>query len=743
MAIDISRTGLPYETRQRMEAARAQGIPEDEIQRHISRDLYRSQINRMRDQGKRKKSSKSREKEGGFKIFGIDPTAWIREIGGSAGAVGGAAAGATAGSALLPGIGTLLGGIGGGILGAFGGGTAGSAAEQQVREGRIDTGKMFREGLQEAPWGALPGVGKAASVVKNAPRGARTAALLGKTDDATQVSGSLAEEAVRATGRKFGKRPGNVLQRSGASMRQGVINPQVSASPRMASKQREIAETLQRLGFKGSASKQLNQLDDASRVLSRQVDDALKANKNTVDIKSITADLRRHATGNLEATPAVQRELKRTLADITQKAKSGNMYDLRQAQKKLGDRLGRAFDKLKRGGTLTDKEMVDLEVWGKLDDVLRANAGDAKQLLRDHSILFDASKGISREAGRTIGLPLANISSGTLARGSQATRDLTGRALQRTGDALSFSGGRTAGFASNPVVRQTAIRAGGGALLGDGQQPQEQVNDPFGLGLTEEQIISAAQQAGIAPEEMLPLLGIQQDPLAGELGGFTADNMITNQMVADGQLPANAAEIYPQQAGLVIPREAMLQAMMADLEATGGANLDQMQKIFEFANADALLAQEQAGGAELTADQEKKLTGIANVEVQLAELQNYVDSGLFPDTENQLSATLGGFFDTTIGRLTDTDKKIFQDQLRSRGIQIIRAMGEVGNLTEAEQDAAVKNLPSPGDTYQGAQKKLNDLARMFAGVKENVLTFGGTVPGQTGANASLLGGFGI
>lgn len=128
--------------------------------------------------------------------------------------------------------------------------------------------------------------------------------------------------------------------------------------------------------------------------------------------------------------------------------------------------------------------------------------------------------------------------------------------------------------------------------------------------------------------------------------------------------------------------------------------------------------------AGLTAAQRKGLTTAGNVDIQLNQLEKMISPELFPRT-NQTAASIGGLYQKTVGRYTDTDKKLYMDALRSRGIQIVRAFGEVGNLTQQEQDAAIANLPAPGDTYQGAQRKIKMLRELFGQVRQNIQSVGG------------------
>jgi len=75
-----------------------------------------------------------------------------------------------------------------------------------------------------------------------------------------------------------------------------------------------------------------------------------------------------------------------------------------------------------------------------------------------------------------------------------------------------------------------------------------------------------------------------------------------------------------------------------------------------------------------------------------------------------------------MGSATDPAKRQFLAQLSSRGIQIIRALGEVGNLSASEQEAARANLPNPGDNAETARLKLASLRELFGEVQNRVVS---------------------
>lgn len=712
-------------------------------------------------------------------------------------------AGAALGSMVAPGAGTIAGGAGGAMVGQ---------AVENMFEGN-DVLSDPKEYALEAGFGAIPGVFKSAKILKNAPKGfkslkmlvqspvssnlAQNATRLAKSGQSSKIiaanqvakggkdvanllpktSGNqYIDDALRAGTKQQSSRvaeagygqtyKGNVLERAGFGLRNNLINPKAIASPSGAHQSAQLTNDLIKYGVHGSPKKMLAQFGNLSDDLGAQVDTALAKSKAVVPggINGVSKGIADYASQAMDFTPTRARNINEVFRNfVAPKIKTGSMAEVRNAHKALNGQLTSAFDKLAKGAQLTEKEQALMATRNYLDDVLKQYAPEAKSLLREYSNLFEASKGLARQADKSFSVPIVGLNSQGLRQGLFKAQDAVGRGLMNTGSALSFQGGNPAKFAKamspgisfaqgvprgvGDIAKMTAAY-GGANLAAKGltgnlnvAEPTTQLdangfdpNDPFGVGVTEEELMTAAEQAGVDPVTALSMLGVNVDQLAAQAGGFaqdgvTQDNQITNEMVASGQLPADQLENQPQQSQQPISRESMMQAIMNDMQYNEGKNVNNLIKFYEFANADYKAAEP----TKLTAAQSKQLTNIGVVEAQLAQLDAYVNSGMFPDS-NQLSASLGGIFNKTIGQQIDPKQRVYIQQLRSRGIQVIRALGEVGNLTATEQEAAIQTLPAPGDNLETARMKMEILKDLFARVRQSTLTQGGYTEDFSGTN---------
>jgi hypothetical protein len=182
-----------------------------------------------------------------------------------------------------------------------------------------------------------------------------------------------------------------------------------------------------------------------------------------------------------------------------------------------------------------------------------------------------------------------------------------------------------------------------------------------------------------------------------------------------------------QQPQSLLSQEDINQAILTDLQATGGKNIEQIQMIAQMYGPQAQGAQQ---FEEMTADQQKRIQNLNTVSAALDNLEREAsESGIFRE-ESQLTSTIRGPIERVVGSATDPRKRQYIASLRSRGIQIIRALGEVGNLSQSEQQAAAANLPTPGDNAETAFRKIQSLRELFGQIQENVVT------------PQLTGGFG-
>lgn len=714
----------------------------------------------------------------------------------TAGAIAGAKLGAMGGA----GIGSAFGGVGaapgaviGTLLGGIGGALGGVALENVVEDKPVFSDP--RHYAIEGALGAIPGVFKGAKVLKNAPAGFKTAKMLtqiptGKAVNATRaVKSGMIDDVVRASTQagkkgvsygsqylddavkastkgskalKFGQvYPGNKLEQVGWGMRERGFFPKLDpSSPFGAQKMAEITQTMGKFGLHGSPKQMYRQLPAVAESLGKQADDVIRLSKTKVPITALKSQLNKVANTAIDIGGYSKANAAKQVDALMGTIKNGTMQEIRSAHKMLNGNLSNAFTKLQKGVPLSQKETIDLALRNSLDDILKQNVPEAKALLRNYSTLFDASKGLATQGSKTFSIPMFGVTSNTAKQSIYGAKDMLGRGLVNTGQALNFRNGNPAALVkalSAPQGAREIAKAAGtygagqlaargltGKLTGDMSQ-NAQAGNLDQMVLQQQQLDQLFNEYGIDPEKFYRTIGIDpatmsqmpQDPMADQVGGFEPTpqspyGTATQPSIA-GQTPQNQ---------MVIPREAIVQAMMQDLASTGGKNIDKLQKFFEFANYDALQAASSGGAGELNADQKKNLLKVANVDTQLAQLQAFVDSGFFPD-QPQWQASLGGIWSRNIGRQIDPEMRTYIAQLKGRGIQVIRALGEVGNLSQSEQEAAINNLPAVGDNLETAQMKIQALRNLFSEVRNNIVTYGGYDNSYSGnvIDPNAIGGF--
>lgn len=614
----------------------------------------------------------------------------ISELAGAGGATGGAAAGAAIGTGILPGLGTLIGAIGGGFAGGFAGGTGGRLVENQVRDKEMRLGDALKEGgvsgLFGAGGAAFQGLRGAQALGKAGGGGIRAGVkgLSGLSDDAAK--------AVVLGGKKSGSAIGKAIygiddaaNAAGGALRQSTIAP--TSSLGRASDQGKLIRVAQKSPeLRGSGFKKFKNVESVIAKKSNEVDELLKGVKKTVgadDFSRQVDDLR-----NAIPDPAEQKRFAtefNTIINNTFGKKPPTKLtatDVSKLRKGVNKQLTAVFKKIEKGTQLTDKDEALLKIrdvfTNSLDDLAPKNLRPkVHELNGEISTLIDGIpefKKLAETPLQIFGTRIPGASS-AIPRAYQSGMDMAGRTASRIGSVPA------------PLADVIAGTAARGALMPDfnSAQPGEEQMPPQ---LT-------MQNGGIYDQSggLVSMNNPQSSQLAGLSGG--------QEMQGMGAPQANN-QFSPQN----------IQMQVQNILASGG-DLDDVKKYLSIVEVMKELGGGAGGQPELTANQRNKMIQLQSVGQELSTLRNeVVQSGLF-NSDSQLSASLGGFYDSTIGRLTDQQKKIYQDQLKTRGIQLVRALGEVGNLSEAEQEAAIKNLPAPGDTFEGAMQKLQQLEDRF------------------------------
>lgn len=355
---------------------------------------------------------------------------------------------------LLPTIGGALGAVGGSfiapIAGTAAGGAAGSAIGEALKE-RITGQKLNAKDIAiQGGLGALPGVFK----------GAKAGVTALKAGKDLQEAGGAAQTASQAAGQTtpslFGKLSTN-LTKSGSGLK---INGAVGD----INKTDQAAQTLQRLGIKGTPNTQLKKIADTMSSHGAKVDAILSKNPISVDGSQVKAqvaqaidDPTKFAELDL-STPGAQRALN---AHLDKFAGATNAKEVNDYIKVLNPIATKAQDALVRGATLTDKQTAALAAKKAGDEVL-SQFPEIKPLKQDMATLFERNPQIAAQAGKSADIPILGalgIKSKAAASVGNSIKSTAGQALAGVDNAVKSPTGQATKTVGKSLLSQITTRA--------------------------------------------------------------------------------------------------------------------------------------------------------------------------------------------------------------------------------------------------------------------------------------------
>jgi hypothetical protein len=473
-------------------------------------------------------------------------TSLISEAGGAGGALGGAAVG----TAILPGVGTILGAGIGGALGGFGG----SAAEQKVRDNKVNYKKAAAEAAVSGVTGGFtPG------------RAAAKVAQMG----AKQVESKAAKSGGTSLLSKIGK--------TGDTLRQDVVNPKVAPSVGGAQKEAEIAKRVSKVKGLSSKGKYENLQGEVSGIGSK-IEPQLAKTKKTVGSDSLLSTIRSNAEQSshfLAGDDTYEKQLGSVLADLS--AKTGGSKKLTASQLygyKKGMDMSSVFNKLEKGADLNPKEASRLAVWTSLDDAITKAAPGVKSLTKEQSLLIQGAPGLKKSAEKTFGVPLLGIKSRKVEQGIQAGRELAGRGLQKVGE-VSPGAASPSLFGRSTIMKPAAAQVGASAVLGPQDQPSTAPVDTPNLELPVDTATSSPEPSTHDVKQQALDMAIMQALSSGDTKGLS--NLLAVAEYYDKQKAATDSSskgLNSTASGVVADTETGLQSLasLSDQIANSNAN---------------------------------------------------------------------------------------------------------------------------------------------------------------------------
>lgn len=663
-----------------IEQARAQGVPDQEIQSFLAQQgvqMQSPQIDDIPEQAVQRVSQDPSfmERIAQAEPFGIRPIPTATSI------LGGIAGGTVGGLVSSP---TIVGIPAGVIAGAAAGGAAGGAGGEAFRQRFIpEEERDARLIAEEAAFGAGGElIGPGFRVGKGLLKPAGKAALKKTTGEVGErIIRQTAKEAVeQGASRSFGAG----LEKTGQAARRGVLNLKTPPTPYFRENERVIMSALDELGFSGSATRQAERLAPTMKALDTQIDQFLRVNPSSISKAQFKEQLTKSALENThfnQFDPTAMRHLNAAIDDALVGIKGNEITNAQifQVKNSLANGLGNAFRKASGdlASDMSAKEAARYSAWSSVDEILTSMNPEVKQATLTQSFLHQASPAIQKATQASGKTPVIGRVPG-VSTIEQEMMDATGRMLIGAGKG-------TQALEALPALR--AIQ-------------QAAPRSVFG---TRTERIEREQ---ITPE----IASVIQELQSGQ----DADADMSEQLSPDGMWQWTGSQW--------IPTEDQFQALaMQDLQQTGGKNLSRIE------TARKMFSQE----AKLTENQKKQLANydkaIDFVEVLADELVNNIGVAA---PGRQLEARISGNLRSAGAAfgLGEEDLSSFNKVRTGMRVQMARAMGEVGNLSEPEQKAALALLPDVGMTEREIQENVRLLKRLIERGKQRTLQeAGGTV----------------
>jgi hypothetical protein len=603
----------------------------------------------------------------------------------SIGGTGGGAAGAAIGTAIAPGVGTLVGALLGGALGGGAGKVAENASSHQALGNGV-LGEAALNGVMSAgplrllKFGQEAGLGlKAGDGLAEALSGAGTKAVnssiragVGKSLNAT--SDNLAIKNFRLTptqlknfNSKYGEDAADVIKRySLVGKDAGQISDQV-----IKPLQDQFTEGVAQIP---SINKQtiIDSLKSkAASLIDSHAPDTVNVGKQLMQVtKGLDKKLGESVSGS--DLNGIKNEFD-SLVNYTEKAANPSNYKvnkqvadaLRSVIHNAGDTAGVTVN-----GTTLKNAGMELSKLRQLTD----NIAKQSQLGRG-SLPISLSTVPGAIAGGAGAGPLGAVGGivGSSVINSNAGRTAVAKGAAKVGDNLLAKGEKSATKAFGPVSIGKRVGAAGlvDAGINSSKDMSQASADPF-----------AAK--------------------ADELNGSVASDGSNGDMSGtDGQA---------QQSGM---QQRELAAILTDIQATGGKNIDKIQTVFSLLNP-----QPKPLNSQQQQQQNNALSG-------LSDIQN-IQNMLAKDPSIAVKDSIPG--GSVAHRLTGTTD---YEAAKQNVVDVISRLRSGAAITEGEAKRYMSLLPQAGDSAQSANTKLSRLAELLNG-------FASPQPASNGDLASVL-----
>jgi len=398
------------------------------------------------------------------------------------------------------------------------------------------------------------------------------------------------------------------------------------------------------------------------------------------------------------------------LRDATTKAfKSRGLKDISKLNKAI--RLGREVSNA-LPDVIIDRNGIPVNIF----DIIAVGTGNVPAMAGAVGVRSANSPKVMIGAGKALqsGIRFPAPLKGALSTGAGLTGEGIGNVARGAQTALAPVGAKAAQTAAS-----TGLATFPGAVGGINIAAQSYLNSQSGLesGVSPEVIA----ESRIKAVESLMRTGMT-DPfeIRRELNGMAKEQGFeSGDFTVDEVRDIQASLTTPQGAGFTFTKDQLRQALLMDIALTGGDNYELFTKLYETLGTDL-----GTGGSEnLTITQKNRLSSLDSAEAALGQLENLLTDIDLSDTA--IGGRVGGRVrgvGASTGLLPNAKIRSY-NSLREGTVSVFAKMfGEVGNLSESEQERALKNIPSITDSEEEATLKLNNLRTIIGSIRETIVS---------------------
>lgn len=476
-------------------------------------------------------------------------------------------------------------------------------------------------------------------------------------------------------------------------LRKSIVKPQTGTKPLDVLKEEEIVESLAKKGIKGSAQNQRKQIAEATVAGRKALKKVLTKSKFTKPTAEIIEGLNERygkAAQIVDTDTTVIKAksiVEGILTNVANKGDDGLNYSasqINEAKRAIPD-IDKIFTKIKKGIDLTPAQDVYIAAYGFLDDTLKSGVKQVKPILKDLHLFQLASPGLKKSAQKGTRVPFVGTFESVTAP-LQAAKSKAAAVTSKTGEVLTKT-------SQLQLPKLPGTSAGAAEQVGRIIGSQDRTPPETGVSTLEFEQPQTPQtkQAPTSP--------------GGEwTWDFQANDWVPTNQVGGGDAGGGA---------LPTPQE-FAQAAINDLQNNGGKNIAKIKAAADLAKA------AQQKGTDLDADQEKGLRKLSTAEGLMD--MTFKMAVEFNNSNIGWEARLSGAGRTLMANLGhDPNVKTFNDLRDGTRSLIARTFGEVGNLSEPEQQNALKLMPDAGDTPVELETKYNALKYLLNRVRSGII----------------------